>query len=504
MALMVTHPDYMHFGGFKCPYSEYPADLYSEFLEHIRSAYQGQYWHALPRDVARFWTDLVRKNGDVLYAEPVHLQNKYPVTQCNMQMEMQKQCELKILMLVENAYPSDSRVRKEAMSLTAAGHKVIVLALRANKERFHEIINGVEVYRLPEMALFEKVNTGNDNTAVKQRISKIKSTLGYFFEYLYFTSACFLLSIFFLLKHKVDVVHANNPPDTLFLIGLLFKLFGKKYVFDHHDLSPDLYAFRFDEKRNIIYRILLLLERASCKISDVIISTNQSYKDIVINRHEVNPNKIHIVRNNPIINDCCITNIKSISDSRSKFYLVYIGSINPQDGVDTLIDILHYLVHELNRKDFICNILGDGDALKDVQNRARALGMDSFVHFKGFVHNRDVVKTYLSTADVGLEPAPDSFVNRHSTFIKVMEYMAAGIPMVAFDLTETRVSTDSCAVLVQPGNVKSFAHAINRLLEQERLRRELGEASQKRVFEQLTWESAETNLVAAYRSLTCS
>jgi glycosyltransferase involved in cell wall biosynthesis len=288
------------------------------------------------------------------------------------------------------------------------------------------------------------------------------------------------------------------------MIGIFYKLVGKKYVFDHHDLSPELYLTRVSGKRDIIYRGLIFFEGLACRFSDIIISTNESYRQIEIDRYSVDSQKIFIVRNNPIVNDCIVGgdgNSSAKPDNQIKKILLFLGSINPQDGVDGLLQIVHYLVYVLKRKDFVCRIIGDGDYLDTAKRLSRELNIIDHVEFTGMITDREKLKKYLAQADIGIEPAPLNEVNKYSTFIKVMEYMAASKPVVAFDLVETRYSVDGAALLVPPRDHEGFAHAIEKLLNAPLLREQLGKTGLERIEKELNWEKTAVNLTKAYAAL---
>ena len=202
----------------------------------------------------------------------------------------------KILMLVENYFPQDTRVTNEASLLTNAGYQVSVVALRRKGQAGHEIMNGVEVYRVPTVELFKKTPCANV-TRMNLLLVKLKSFLGYVVEYCYFTTACLIVSTYVLVKQGFDVMHAHNPPDTLFLVGLPFKILGKKFVFDQHDLCPELYRSRYGAAEGFATRLLKILEWCSLKLADVTIATNESYKRIQIERANKNPRDVFVVRN---------------------------------------------------------------------------------------------------------------------------------------------------------------------------------------------------------------
>ena len=204
----------------------------------------------------------------------------------------------KTLMLVENCYPGDTRVRNEATLLSSAGYDVTVIALGSASEPRHEIVNGVRVYRAPRIELFKKT-LANRSGMLSAAALKLKALLGYSFEYFYFTSACLVLSTYVLFRHGFDAIHAHNPPDTLFLVALPFKALGKKFVFDHHDLCPELYQSRYGRGECTQTRLLSLFEWCTLRLANVTIATNESYKQIQIERGRRGPQSVYVVRNGP-------------------------------------------------------------------------------------------------------------------------------------------------------------------------------------------------------------
>src|SRR5579859_5461816 len=243
---------------------------------------------------------------------------------------------LRILMFVENAFPNDTRVKNECDALTAAGHTISVVALRKPNQSRSEIINGVHVYRVPRLELFQK--TPRENPTFLERVwLKVKSLLGYVSEYVYFTSACFVMSVYVAFRHGFDVIHAHNPPDTLFLVALPWKLVGKRYIFDHHDLCPELYRSRYGAENDIVARVLQWVEWGNLKLADVTIATNESYKQIHVERGGRKPETIFVVRNGPNPGRMVPPSPSPRLRQMTKTILVYIGSLNPQDGVDYLL-----------------------------------------------------------------------------------------------------------------------------------------------------------------------
>jgi glycosyltransferase involved in cell wall biosynthesis len=405
----------------------------------------------------------------------------------------------KILMLVENYFPQDTRVTNEATLLKEAGYQVTVVALRRNSQVGHEVLNDVEVYRLPTLELFKKTPVANANRR-NLLFVKLKSFLGYVVEYFYFTAACLVVSTYIFVRGGFDVMHAHNPPDTLFLVALPFKLLGKKFVFDQHDLCPELYRSRYGAEEGFATRLLRVLEWCSLKLADVTIATNESYKQIQIQRANKNARDIFVVRNGP--NQMRMTPVAPSERLRgmNKCVLCYIGSLNPQDGVDHLLRSLRYLLYDLKRSDFYCVIMGTGDSFQDLRNLAAKLQLNGCVELLGFVSDEDL-QANLAAADICVDPDPSSPLNDVSTWIKVMEYMAYAKPIVAFDLKETRFSAGDAAIYIQPNKEAEFAETVARLMRQPELRKKMGAYGRRRVEEELQWNKVGKNLLAAYETL---
>jgi glycosyltransferase involved in cell wall biosynthesis len=239
----------------------------------------------------------------------------------------------RIVMLVNSPYPQDTRVRNEATLLVSSGYQVSVVALKKPDQVLAEKVDGVHVYRVPELRVFKKTRH-RDVGRWGMFLLKLKSFLGYAMEFWYFTAACFVFSAYIWLRRGFDVIHAHNPPDTLFLVALPFKLLGKKFVFDHHDLSPELYMSRYNVGPGMFTRLLCIAEWCSLRLANVVIATNESYKKIEIERAKKDPRTIFVVRNGPDKRHLEAT----ASDPRlrmpEKYLLCYVGDLNPQDGVD--------------------------------------------------------------------------------------------------------------------------------------------------------------------------
>jgi len=410
-------------------------------------------------------------------------------------------------MLLENHFPEDVRVRQEAYTLVDAGYRVTVIAQFLKKgEKFHEVVNGVSVYRIPLVNVFEK---GTPKQKVRSAayffqamILRVRSVVGYLLEYVYFTGACFALSVVVAFREGFDAIHLHNPPNSPFIVGLFFRLLGKKFVFDHHDLAPELYLSRVRVEKSFIHKVLLLEERLCVRSANMVIATNESYKQIDIERGRKKPESIFVVRNGPDLRDNIFQIVPPDPEmvAMGKKILVYIGVMGPQDGVDYLIRSIYKLVHEVGRRDFFCLIIGHGEELEFLKKLSAGLRLEEYVRFTGFIPKADLIR-YLSTADVCLDPNPSSPLNDHSTWVKVLEYMAFGRAIVSFDLKETRYSAGDAAVYVKPNDELEYAQAIVALMDDPDRRRRMGEFGYKRLREHLSWQHISKNLLAGYQWL---
>jgi glycosyltransferase involved in cell wall biosynthesis len=295
-------------------------------------------------------------------------------------------------------------------------------------------------------------------------------------------------------------MHAHNPPDTLFLVALPFKLLGKKFIFDQHDLSPELYRSRYSATEGLYTRLLRIFEWCSLKLADITIATNESYKQIQIERANKNPRNVFVVRNGP--NQMRMTPAAPSARLKgmNKSILCYVGSLNPQDGVDYLLRSLRHLLHGLKRSDFHCVIMGTGDSLQDLRDLSENLELNGCVDLTGFVSDEDL-QANLAAADICVDPDPSSPLNDVSTWIKVMEYMASAKPIVSFDLKETRFSAQDAATYVKPNNETKFAEAIAHLMDEPELQKKMGAYGRRRVEDELQWSRVGKNLLTAYERL---
>ena len=388
----------------------------------------------------------------------------------------------RILMLLENLpFPQDLRVRREANALAAAGYRVTVICPAHKGQPFRETVNGVGVFRYPAPP-------------------PVNGFLGYLWEYGYSMLASFLLSLFVFFGEGFDVVHAHNPPDTFFFIAMLYKMFGKRFVYDHHDLSPEMYQARFPGGGNpLVYRVLVWLEKLSCRLADHVIVTNQSYKRIAMDRGGTPESRITIVRNGIELNRL----EETIEPDRGlremgKTIIGYVGVMGYQDGVDYLLRALHHLVYGLGRPDFHCILIGGGDAWTSLKTQAHELNLDKYVQFMGFIFG-EKLGHYLSAADICVDSSPSSPYSDNSTVFKIMEYMSLGKPIVAFDLPEHRFTAQHAAVYVPANDEPAFALTLAELMDDPQRGMALGLNGRRRIKTQLAWDYSVPNLLHAYR-----
>ena len=389
----------------------------------------------------------------------------------------------RILMLLENnSYPGDSRVKKEANSLTDAGYQVTVVCPTSPGLSKYEMIDGVRVYRY-------RVPPEVDNF------------LGYVVEYGYAFIMGLIYTFYIAFRHGFDCIHSHNPPEIYVFIAMLFKPFGKKFVFDHHDLSPEVYNARSEEGGSkTVTKVLLWMERVTFRFADHVISTNQSYKEVAMTRGGVDPDNISIVRNGPNLNRFRPVDPDPEIRAKADFIFGYAGDMEPQDGIDYLVRSLAILKNELGRDDFFCVLMGDGGQRKPLTQLAQELGLENHLEFTGYKFGEDFIRA-LAAADICLDPDPSNPFNDKSTMIKIPEYMSMEKPIVAFDLPEHRRSAEDAAVYVADNDEREFAKAILDLMNDPERRETMGKYGRKRVLELLAWEYSAKNLVNAYHQV---
>lgn len=389
----------------------------------------------------------------------------------------------RVLMLLENGpYPRDSRVRAEANALTDAGYEVTVICPTWDKEPAAENVKGVQVYRYPALP-------------------EMDGLLGFIAEYSYALNVTFLITLFVWFRRGFDVIHSHNPPDLFVFIALFFKPFGKKFVFDHHDLSPEVYQARTPTGGNkVLYQILIGLEKLSLRVADLVIATNESYKRLEMERGHVPEEQVTIVRNAPDLNRLKLTTPSPSLREKAGTILCYVGEMGYQDGLDYLMRALHHLRHDLGESDFYCVLMGKGPELDNLKQLAKELDIEENVWFFGWANGQQLSEV-LSTSDICVDPDPSNPFNDRSTMIKMAEYMAFAKPIVAFDLPEHRFTAEDAALYVPDNNELEFAKAVKLLMSNPELRKTMGESGKQRVMSQLSWQHSARNLTQGYASI---
>jgi glycosyltransferase involved in cell wall biosynthesis len=388
----------------------------------------------------------------------------------------------RVLIIVENeAVPADRRVWDECRALIAAGYGVSVICPKGLNEPAYEELEGVHLYRY---------------AAPPESPSK----LGFVYEYAYSWIRTAVLTVKVLVREGFDAIQACNPPDIYFALAAPFKLIGKPFVFDQHDLSPELYISRFGHSDGLLFVGLRALERATYLAADHVISTNQWYRQIALTRGRKRPEAVTIVRNGPDLQRMRRRPPRPELKNGKQLLCCFLGVIEPHDGVDLVVRAANHIIHELGRRDCHFAFLGDGESLPDLRRLAHDLCLHDWVTFTGWADD-EMIFDYLSTADVGLQPDPKDPRADISTVVKTMEYMAFELPVVAFDLKETRNTAAGAAVYVQENDVVCYAEAINALLDDPLRRAEMGRVGRRRVEELLAWDHQKVAYVQVYDRL---
>jgi glycosyltransferase involved in cell wall biosynthesis len=386
-----------------------------------------------------------------------------------------------VLIIVENQpVPFDRRAWSEAAALLGKGYDVSVICPKGkNASRSFEIIDGIHIYRhwLPK---------------------ETNSVFGYLLEYTVALFWEFVLSFRILVTRGFDVIHACNPPDLIFLIGLFYKiLFRKRFVFDHHDIGPELYEAKFG-RRDFLWRIQLLLERWTFRTANISIATNESFRAIAIERGRVPPERAFVVRTGPDLNRVRLYPPDEKWKAGRRFMVGYVGVIGSQDGLDLLVDSVTHICKKRERSDVQFVIIGDGPELDNIIKLSQDAGLDDVVTFVGRVEDDRKLFTILSTADVCVNPDRPNGMNHKSTTIKIMEYMALGKAIVQFDLVEGRQSAGEASLYARNDDTADFGDKILELLDDPTRSQEMGALGQKRVREVLAWEHEKKKLLEAY------
>jgi glycosyltransferase involved in cell wall biosynthesis len=387
----------------------------------------------------------------------------------------------RILIAVQNLpVPFDRRVWLEATTLARAGCQVSVICPKAKGfDASFEVLEDVHIYRygLPFDA---------------------EGPLGFVSEFAW----CFARTAMKTLRVSVlgrgfDVLQACNPPETYWPLAYFWRLFGKRFIFDHHDLSPEMYRAKFPEGSHLVEAGLRFLERRTFRAADLVITTNGSHKRIAMERGRVPSDDVYVVRSGPDLARLTVYPPEPAWRKGKQHLLVYLGEICKQDGVDHLVRAVKLLRDEFGRGDFHCVLVGGGPHQPSIKAYAEEIGVADLCTFTGRVSD-DQLCRILSSADVGVDPDPKNEWSDKSTMNKIMEYMYFGLPIVAYDLTENRLSADAAAVYAEANHEYDMARRIADLLDDPGRRAQMGAVGRQRLHDHLAWEHSAPVLLAAY------
>ncbi|MDQ6883920.1 MAG: glycosyltransferase family 4 protein [Candidatus Dormibacteraeota bacterium] len=381
--------------------------------------------------------------------------------------------------------PTDRRVWLEALTLTEAGYQVSVICPQRGYLKLYERVQGISIYRYP--------------------LPSLTGIAGHLVEYVIAMPITLLLAWVVLLREGFDVIHAANPPDFFYLIARVFKVLGKKFIFDHRDAVPEACLSRWSGfKLLLTHSIATWTERATFRTADVVISTNQSYRRIAVERGRVDSARVFVVRSAIRKADFREGQPRSELRRRKKHLVCFLGVIGPNDGLEYFLLAIDHIVGNRHRDDIHFAIVGNGDLLHDIVGMSDRLRLGECIDFTGFLSNDKAIADYLATADVCVSPDPKNPFNDICTMEKVVEYMAMGKPLVAFDLHEVRDTARGAGLYVEANDPRAFGDKILELLDSPETRRRMGELGRQRFNDTLAWEHQRESLLKAYELLGTS
>jgi glycosyltransferase involved in cell wall biosynthesis len=385
---------------------------------------------------------------------------------------------VRVLLLLQNeSLPSDRHVWNECLALVRAGHELTVVSpIGEDRDLIrHEVLEGVDIHRYVPRG-------GGDGIAA------------YAVEYAAALWSMRRLARRLAASGPFDVVHSCTPPDFMLLAALGLRRRGARFVFDHHDLTPELYLTRFGA--GPVQRATLIAEQFAFRIADVVLSVNDSYRRVAIERGGLDPDDVFVVRTGPDLTQFAPTEPDPELKRGKRFLLSYVGVMGPQDGIDEALLSLAEL--RSIREDWHAMFMGDGPLLDRMRSMSSELGLSGCVEFTGWFEHDEIGRA-LSTSDVCLAPDPKNPLNDISSMVKISEYMAMSRPIVSFDLAESRFGAAAAAVFAAPGDHRGFATHISDLLDRPDRRAEMGAAGRARAEALLAWEHQERSLLSAYR-----
>jgi asparagine synthase (glutamine-hydrolysing) len=370
----------------------------------------------------------------------------------------------------------------ESQALHGAGYQVSVVCPKAPGDPSYQEIDGIHLYKY-------------------RAFPPITRQVMFVGEYAYSILATFFGLVKAYRRAPFRTVQVCNPPDVLWGAVLpLMLLLRVRLVYDQHDLCPELYLSRFGAPSRLVLRLLTLAERITYGLATHVIVTNESYRKIAMHRGRKRAREVTIVRTGPDPERLRVVEPDPALRRGFEYLLVYIGVMGPQDGVDVAVRAMHHIVEVLGRRDVGLTLIGDGDVGADLRRLSHELRLDEYVHFTGRAPD-ELVARLMSTADIGLSPDPKNPLNDVSTMNKTMEYMAFELPVVAFDLVETRVSAGEAACYAEPNRVEDFADTVVWLLDDDVRRKQMGKFGRQRVCDVLAWQHQAGAYVGVHDNL---
>jgi glycosyltransferase involved in cell wall biosynthesis len=390
-----------------------------------------------------------------------------------------------VLMIVENLpVPFDRRVWQEASALRQAGYDVAIICPKGKgQDASYELIEGIHIYR--------------------HFLIEASSGFGFALEYATALFWQLVLSIKIARYHKFSVIHGCNPPDLIFLISLFHRILsGSKFLFDHHDLCPELYEAKFG-RQGVALKILKFAERLTFRCADASLATNEGFRDIAVQRGGMPPDRVHAVKSYPDLKRFRRTQPDAEIKGRWPFLIGYVGIMASQDGVDRLVKAMAHIVRTRGRNDIGCLIIGDGPELMNLKALAANLDLAQSVIFTGYLTGEKLL-SYLCALDVGVIPDPPNCYNDKISMNKVFEYMTLGLPFVHFDLAQCRREAGDAALMAESDSPESLAEAVLTLLADPERREKMSAYGRTRASREFQWDNEVNSLLAAYDSLFCS
>ena len=387
-----------------------------------------------------------------------------------------------VLFIVENeSVPQDVRVWSEASTVKDFGHTVSVICPQTKRSKLkYEVINGINIYRHP-MPI------------------EAKSKTNYFLEYLNALFWEFIIAVKIYLSKPFHVIHSANPPDHVFIISLFFKIFGVKYIFDHHDIMPETYYAKFG-KKGFMYSCLMLMEKLTFKTAKIVISTNESYKKIAMRRGKKKESDVFVVRNGPDLSKVMFKSPNPALKNGFDHLIAYLGVMNKQEGIENLLQSVEYIVKQRKITNIKFILIGTGPEWNDLVNLSKKMGLGHYIEFTGYIPYEQLYEI-LATADVCVNPEPKNEFTDKSTMIKIMDYMVFGKPIVMYHTHEGEVTAREAAIYIKNNDIQKFSNALVDLLADLPRRNKMGIIGKDRILNRLNWDKQKIVLQKAYQKI---